>query len=122
MATAAQITANRANAQKSTGPRTDAGKSATRFNALKHGLDAESVIIPGEDPAEYDTLAAGYRDEFRPSSPSEIFHIDTMLRADWSKRRLQPMETELYRTLMTENPDTTLVAAILGASPTAKLL
>jgi len=122
MATPAQITANRANAQKSTGPRTDAGKSASRFNALQHGLDAQSVIIPGEDPAEYDALAAGYRDEFRPASPSETFHVDTMIRADWNKRRLQPMETELYRTLMTENPDATLVAAVLGGSPAAKLL
>jgi len=122
MATPAQITANRANAQKSTGPRTDAGKSASRFNALQHGLDAKSVIIPGEDPAEYDALAAGYRGEFRPATPSETFHIDTMIRADWSKRRLQPMETELYRTLMTENPDATLVAAVLGGSPAAKLL
>jgi len=122
MATPAQITANRANAQKSTGPRTDAGKSASSFNALQHGLDAKSVIIPGEDPAEYDALAAGYRDEFRPASPSQTFHVDTMIRADWSKRRLQPMETELYKTLMTENPDTTLVAAVLGGSPAAKLL
>jgi len=73
MATPAQITANRANAQKSTGPRTGAGKSASRFNALRHGLDAKSVIIPGEDPAEYDALAVGYRDEFRPTSPSETF-------------------------------------------------
>ena len=122
MATPAQITANRANAQKSTGPRTDAGKSASRFNALQHGLDAKSVIIPGEDPAEYDALAAGYRDEFRPTSPSETFHVDTMIRADWNKRRLQPMETEIYRTLMTENPGATLVAAVLGGSPAAKLL
>jgi len=122
MATPAQITANRANAQKSTGPRTDAGKSASRFNALQHGLDAKSVIIPGEEPAEYDALAAGYRDEFRPASPSETFHIDTMIRADWSKRRLQPMETELYTTLMSENPGASLVAAVLGGSPAAKLL
>src|SRR3954464_7989452 len=122
MATPAQISANRANSQKSTGPRTDAGKSASRFNALQHGLDAKSVIIPGEDPAEYDALAAGYRDEFRPASPSETFLVDAMIRADWSKRRLQPMETELYRTLMTENPGSTLVAAVLGGSPAAKLL
>src|SRR4051794_5423883 len=37
MATAAQIEANRRNAQKSCGPKTDAGKAKTRLNALKHG-------------------------------------------------------------------------------------
>ena len=91
MGTPAQLTANRANAQKSAGPRSAEGKSASRFNALKHGLDAQSVIIPGEDPAEYDALAAQYRDEFHPATPSEAFHVDTMLRADWQKRRLQPV-------------------------------
>src|SRR5271157_1012311 len=88
MATSAQIAANQANAQKSTGPRSPEGKSASRFNALKHGIDAASLVIPGEDPADYEALAAHYYREFRPESPSENFHVDTMLRADWQKRRL----------------------------------
>ena len=66
MATPAQINANRANALKSTGPRSVEGKSAARFNALKHGIDAASIVIPGEDPAEYEALAAHYLDEYRP--------------------------------------------------------
>src|SRR5678809_1138490 len=89
MATPAQINANRANAQKSTGPRSVEGKSASRFNALKHGIDAASIVIPGEDPADYDALVTAYHRDFRPQSPSETFHVDTMLRADWQKRRLQ---------------------------------
>src|ERR1039457_5208343 len=87
MATPAQIAANRANAQMSTGPRSAEGKSASRFNALKHGIDAASIVIPGEDPAEYDALAADYLSDFRPQSPSEFFHLETMLRADWQKCR-----------------------------------
>jgi hypothetical protein len=81
LATPAQINANRANAQKSTGPRSVEGKSVSRFNALKHGIDAASIVIPGEDPAEYEALAAHYLDEYRPKSASEHFHVDTMLRA-----------------------------------------
>src|SRR5216683_2504052 len=122
MATAAQLTANRANAQKSTGPRTAEGKSASRFNALKHGLDAASAIIPGEDPAEFEAVAADYRAEFRPRTPAEVFHVDTMLRADWQKRRLQRVETDLYRTVLTEAGTDNLVAAILSDTPAAKLL
>ncbi|MBN1506445.1 MAG: hypothetical protein JW955_06345 [Sedimentisphaerales bacterium] len=34
----AQIAANRANAQKSTGPRTKTGKAIVPQNAVKHGL------------------------------------------------------------------------------------
>jgi hypothetical protein len=122
MASPAQITANRANAQKSTGPRSVEGKSNSRFNALQHGIDAASIVIPGEDPAAYEALAAQYRRDLRPQSPSEIFHVDTMLRADWMKRRLQLVEADLYRTLLAETPGSSLAAALLSDSPAAKLL
>jgi hypothetical protein len=45
MATEKQIAANRANAQKTTGPRTEHGKSTSAMNALKTGLDAKNEII-----------------------------------------------------------------------------
>ena len=122
MATPAQIAANQANAQKSTGPRSLEGKSASRFNALKHGIDAASLVIPGEDPADYEALAAHYYREFRPESPSESFHVDTMLRADWQKRRLLRVEADLHRTLLTESPGASLAAALLSDSSAAKLL
>src|ERR1035441_2281280 len=104
MATPAQITANRANAQKSTGPRSAEGKSVSRFNALKHGIDAASTVIPGEDPADFDALAADYLEDFRPQSSSESFHVQTMLRAEWQKRRLLRVEADLSRTLLAESP------------------
>jgi hypothetical protein len=123
MATPAQILANRANAQKSTGPRTAEGKAASRLNALQHGLDAASLILPGEDPAAYEALAANYQGEFRPRTPSEHFHVDTMLRADWSKRRLQLQEAELYRRVLAEAGEGAhIVDAILSGTPAAKLL
>jgi len=122
MASPAQIAANRANALKSTGPRSVDGKSASRFNALKHGMDAASIVIPGEDPAEYEALAAHYLEEYHPQSPSESFHVDAMLRADWQKRRLQRVEGDLYRSIIAESSNATLIAALLSDSPAAKLL
>jgi hypothetical protein len=122
MATPAQITANRANAQKSTGPRSVEGKAASRFNALKHGLDAQTIVLPGEDPADYEALACDYDRSMRPETPTERFHVDTMIRADWQKRRLQLVEAELYRTVLSENPGASLAAALLSTSPAAKLL
>ena len=122
MATPAQINANRANAQKSTGPRSVEGKSASRFNALKHGMDAASIVIPGEDPEVYDSLVAQYLIEYHPQSASESFHVDTMIRADWQKRRLEAVEADLFRTIMTESPDNSLAAVLLAESPAAKLL
>ena len=39
--------ANRQNALKSTGPKTLEGKTAVRLNAVKHGLLAEEILLPG---------------------------------------------------------------------------
>ena len=49
MTTALKIAANRRNAKRSTGPRTEAGKAISRRNALTHGLtSAKLVLIDGE--------------------------------------------------------------------------
>ena len=123
MSTPAQIAANRANAQKSTGPRTPKGKAASRFNGLKHGLDAASIVIPGEDPADYEALADDFRREFHPSSALEHHHVETIIRSAWLKRRLQRTEAKLYRALFAEGPDPgDLDVAVLCDSPVARLI
>ena len=48
-----RIIANRRNATRSTGPRTDAGKARSRLNGLKHGLRAQVLVLPDEDPAAF---------------------------------------------------------------------
>ena len=122
MATPAQLAANRANAQHSTGPRSVEGKSVSRFNAQQHGADAASPIIPGEGPGEYQQLAGEYLQRFAPQTPDEQYHVQTMIDSDWHKRRLSRLETECYHILDTESPGISLAAAILIASPAAKLL
>ena len=55
MATRTQMKANGNNAKKSTGPRTKQGKARVAKNALKHGLLARDTVLPGEDPADFDS-------------------------------------------------------------------
>src|ERR1041384_2809941 len=102
MSTPAQLAANRDNAKKSTGPRTVEGKEASRFNALKHGADAESVVIPGEDPEQYAALAADYTREFEPTTAREHFHVKPLVPPPGKKNRLGRVEPRLYRALLAE--------------------
>lgn len=70
MATERQIAANRRNALSSTGPATPEGKAIVRLNAVKHGLRADSLILlPGEDPAEFQTRLDGWNQTHRPATP-----------------------------------------------------
>ena len=97
MATIRQIDANRRNAHKSTGPRTVEGKARSAMNALKSGIDAQSEIIPGEDGASFDALAAEYINRFQPTSPDERCLIDVLIRSDWQLRRLARAEAQLWQ-------------------------
>ena len=58
MTTFKQWAANRENAQRSTGPRTEGGKRRSRRNALRHGLTAETVIEELEDTEDYRAFEA----------------------------------------------------------------
>ena len=92
-------------------------------NALKHGIDAASIVIPGEDPAEYDRVAQNHYRTFLPKSALEEFHVDTLIRSDWQRKRLQRVEAKLYRALLAEGADPEdLDIGVLRDSPTAKLL
>ena len=66
-ATAAQINANRQNAQRSKGPVTSEGKERSRQNSLKHGLTGEGIVLTAEDAAEVERRVAAFQDELNPS-------------------------------------------------------
>ena len=82
MATQKQIAANRRNAQLSTGPRSTSGKALTRFNALKHGLDAKALILPSENQETFEQLSAEYHERFDPRSPEERALVDRAIGAE----------------------------------------
>jgi hypothetical protein len=65
-ASEAKIAANRTNAQKSTGPKTEAGKAASRGNGYKHGMTA-TVVFPEREAAEVDRRTAAFVEELKPS-------------------------------------------------------
>jgi hypothetical protein len=92
-----QIAASRANALKSTGPRTPSGKAASRFNALKHGIDAQQQIMFRESAADLAELTVEYHQQHNPANSAERFLVDTLINNEWRLRRLRCVEADLWR-------------------------
>jgi hypothetical protein len=66
-----QIESNRRNAQRSTGPKTLSGKQRSSRNAIRHGLTAETVIGPFEEPADYQAFEQAVTVDYNPETAVE---------------------------------------------------
>jgi len=91
-----QRAASRANAQKSTGPRTAAGKAVSRFNALKHAIFAVHQIMFDEKPEDLAELAGEYHELYSPADAKQRFLVDTLVNNEWRLRRMRRVEAELW--------------------------
>src|SRR5205085_855884 len=84
-----KVLANRANALKSTGPTTPAGKAASSRNALKHGvLSWQPVLIPGESPAVWREFARDIVLQLAPQGPVEAMYAGRVALLLWRLQRL----------------------------------
>jgi len=88
MATEAQVLANRQNAQASTGPKTPEGKARSSQNRIAHGLTGRHIVLPGEDPAEFDNLLDALWTEHQPQTPTEEILVEEMAHARWKTLRM----------------------------------
>jgi hypothetical protein len=91
-----QIEANRRNALKSTGPRTEPGKQASRCNAVRHGLTAETVIGALEDAEDYKSFEAAITADYDAQSAVERELVLRLASVLWRLRRATTMETGLF--------------------------
>jgi len=98
MATPKQTAANRTNSQKSTGPRTTAGKAVSRFNALKNGIYAVHQIMFDEKPEDLAELSDEYREHHNPADSDQRFLVDELVHNEWRLRRIRRVEAELWQT------------------------
>jgi hypothetical protein len=92
-----KIEANRKNSERSTGPRTERGKRASRFNALTLGFFTKHVVIPlcDGDKAEKDfqMLLDGLYNEFEPAGFYEEWLVTRIAESMWRLRRATRCES-----------------------------
>jgi hypothetical protein len=91
-----QIEANRRNALRSTGPKTEAGKQVSRCNAVRHGLTAETVIAALEDAEDYKAFEAAITADYDAQSAVERELVLRLASVLWRLRRVTTMETGLF--------------------------
>jgi hypothetical protein len=87
MPTQKQILANRRNALSSSGPKTAAGKSNARLNALKHGVRSSPHLSTSEDAGVYESLLLGLRDAFDPQDVFEEYLVSSVATSLWRRER-----------------------------------
>ena len=86
---------NRANAQYSTGPKTEAGKHRASLNALRHGLTGQIVVMPSEDLAAYQRHVKNFNDEYHPANATESQLAQSLADAAWRLNRIAALESNI---------------------------
>ena len=81
---------------RSTGPRSVDGKATASRNSFKHGLASGQLIIPGEDPAEYESLLNSLLAEHQPADPTEDMLVRELAQSWWLMQRATAMQNDCF--------------------------
>src|SRR6266567_2513495 len=91
-----QLRANRANAQKSTGPKTEEGKQRSRLNGLRHGITGQVSIMTDENRAAHDAFCNPIIARLAADGPLEMQLANLIAQDHWRLNRIQSIEDGLY--------------------------
>jgi hypothetical protein len=96
MASPAQLTANIANAQKSSGPKTEKGKHRTRLNAYRHGLTGQICLLTENEHEAFDQHCTGIRESLAPVGALELELAQSIAEDHWRLKRARAIETGIF--------------------------
>jgi hypothetical protein len=91
-----RIAANQANAQKSTGPRTESGKRRARLNARRHDLTGQIHTLSDADRAAFDTFAQGIIESLAPAPGMEFQLAQSIAEDSWRLNRGRAIENNIF--------------------------
>jgi hypothetical protein len=89
-----RLDANRRNAARSTGPRTERGRRISSRNALKHGMASRQDVVPGEDARELDQRLDSWLATLLPKNPVERRLVEVAVKATWRVDRVMRVQAE----------------------------
>jgi hypothetical protein len=100
MATEMQLKANRKNALKSTGPRTEEGKETASQNAIKHGLRAKRDVIRTENQDEFDIFRESMIADILPDGAMEEMLAERIISLSWRLKRAEHFQNAVIDALI----------------------
>jgi hypothetical protein len=120
MLTEKQLAANRANAQHSTGPKTEEGKQRSRLNASRHNLTGQVTAMTPEDRAAHDAFSAGLIKSMAPEGELELQLAQRVATDSWRLNRASAIEDNIFALGLFRGPnDLDIEQAELHAAITA---
>ena len=91
-----QLEANRANAHKSTGPTTEAGKRKSSMNGFKHGLTGLAVVMTQEDRSAMEAFTGPYILDLAPQGAVEQQLAQTIAQDNFRINRIHAIEENTF--------------------------
>ncbi len=92
-----QLEANRRNAMRSTGPKTDEGKARSSRNNLRHGLTGQITILPSEDREAHDAFVNWLIEDLNPEAPMEEQLASSIAEDSWRLNRVCALDRQHLR-------------------------
>ena len=92
----AQQSANKSNAQKSTGPRTPEGKARAKMNALRHGLTGQFCVMSEADHRAYTTFEGGILEALAPAGHYERDLAVSIAQNRWRLHRARALDSNIH--------------------------
>jgi hypothetical protein len=96
VSTSAQIAANQLNAQLSTGPTSEIGKTTSSRNALKTGLTGRTVLLSSDDAALYEAHINQFANRFAPEGDEARNLVQALADTEWRLMRIPSLEMGIY--------------------------
>ncbi|MGX8716631.1 MAG: hypothetical protein ACSW8C_01420 [bacterium] len=89
-----KLSANRKNAQLSTGPKTVLGKAKSALNAVKHGIFTKECLknISDEEARDYEVLKLGVFESLKPKDQMQAILCDKVIIDVWRLRKVLAFE------------------------------
>jgi hypothetical protein len=99
MSSPAQVRANQANAQLSTGPKSAQGKAQSSANSTKEGFCSKQPVVAPEEDEDFAALRAALIEDTHPEGALEQEYFQRLLTYGWNLRRTRAAESSILATV-----------------------